>query len=44
MSSIRVRPLSVSDRPAWDRLWAGYLAFVRIDEATIADLELEDCH
>ena len=27
MSSIRVRPLSVSDRPAWDRLWAGYLAF-----------------
>ena len=27
MSCIRVRPLSVSDRPAWDRLWAGYLAF-----------------
>lgn len=27
MSSIRVRPLGVADRPAWDRLWAGYLAF-----------------
>ena len=27
MAKIRVRPLSVSDRPAWDRLWAGYLAF-----------------
>ncbi|MDP2260923.1 MAG: GNAT family N-acetyltransferase [Caulobacter sp.] len=26
-SSIRVRPLSVADRPAWDGLWAGYLAF-----------------
>jgi len=27
MTAITVRPLVVSDRPAWDRLWAGYLTF-----------------
>ena len=30
---IAVRPLLTGDRAAWDSLWAGYLAFYRVDLA-----------
>ena len=30
---VTVRPLTREDRPAWDALWAGYLAFYRCDLA-----------
>jgi len=31
--SIRIRPIAPADRPAWDRLWTGYLAYY---ETTLA--------
>jgi GNAT superfamily N-acetyltransferase len=28
--AVHVRPLTLEDRPAWDPLWQGYLAFYRV--------------
>lgn len=33
MSALAIRPLAAADRPAWEPLWAGYLAFYK---ATVA--------
>lgn len=36
--SITLRPLEPTDRPAWDRLWAGYLTFYKATiPATVSD-------
>lgn len=43
-AALTVRPLAISDRPQWDRLWKGYLAFYEtslrpeVSEATFARL------
>lgn len=31
--TVQIRPLEPNDRPAWDQLWAGYLAFYETDLA-----------
>lgn len=31
---IAIRPLAAADRPAWDPLWQGYLAFYKTDLAS----------
>jgi GNAT superfamily N-acetyltransferase len=33
VSALAIRPLAAADRPAWEPLWAGYLAFYK---ATVA--------